>query len=178
IGRQSVPCYGSAVGWHDDAGAEQDLKALLTRGFTAIKIKIGGPPKEAIKRIEQMRRLAGDDISLSVDANWAFSVDEAITVGRALEANRYEWFEEPIRPEDEDGYRKLADKLDVPLACGESDFNSDQSRPLIRDRVISVVQPDIARSGGISETLKIARLAEAFDVQYAPHVGFSGYVCE
>lgn len=178
VGRQLIDCYASSVGWVDGDEAQRDIEGFLALGFKSIKIKTGLSVPRAIKRIEQMRKIAGDGVGLSVDANWAYSVEQAMVVGRALEANGYEWFEEPIRPEDTDGYRRLAEKLDVPLACGESDFNADQSLPLVRDRVISVIQPDVSRSGGITETSKIARLADAFDVQYAPHVGFSGIVCE
>lgn len=179
IGRQSVPAYGSSIGWFEEhAEAEARLNFFKSLGFKAGKVKIGLSVSKAIARIEHIRKAAGDDFVLSVDANWAFNVDQAMVVGRALEANGYEWFEEPIAPEDIDGYRRLSDKLDIPLACGESDFNMAQALPLMRDRVISVVQPNVSRAGGVSETSGIYRLADSFGVEYAPHVGMSGIVCE
>jgi D-galactarolactone cycloisomerase len=112
-----------------------------------------------------------------VDANWAFDVDDAVRVGRALEANGYEWFEEPIVPEDLAGYARLRGRLDVRLAAGESDFTVAHARDLIAARSVGLIQPDVARAGGISQTRRIAELAEAFHVDYAPHVGWSGGLC-
>ena len=141
-------------------------------------MKIAKPVKQACRRIERLRRRAGDDIGLCVDANWAYTLDEAVEVGRALTANGYFWFEEPLAPENEQGYEELRKRCDVPLAAGESNFTTDQAKRLVENRTLSVLQPDVARSGGISETRRMAALAENHDVAYAPHIGMSGIVCE
>ena len=95
------------------------------------------PPRSTGSR--QVRRLAGDAVGLSVDANWAYDVDDAIRVGRVLADLDYAWFEEPIRPEDRRGYRMLREKLPIRLAAGESDFSAARRRrtprgPLDRPR--------------------------------------------
>jgi galactonate dehydratase len=149
----------------------------LSAGFRQIKVKIGAPVPAAIDRIRFVRRLAGDAIGLSVDANWAYDVDDAIRVGRVLADLDYTWFEEPIRPEDRRGYRMLRERLPIRLAAGESDFSAIDAVELIEDRSLGLIQPDVARSGGISETWRIAELAQSFGVAYAPHVGWSGAVC-
>ena len=176
-GRRQILAYASSINWGDDARAEAETRDCLARGFRAIKVKIGQTPRAAIARAELIRKIAGPEIRLSVDANWAFDLDEATQVGDALAALDYWWFEEPIVPEDIDGYRRLRERTKVRLAAGESDFVATQARDLIATRSVGVIQPDVARAGGITETRRIADLADAFHVAYAPHVGWSGAIC-
>ncbi|HEV7437742.1 MAG TPA: mandelate racemase/muconate lactonizing enzyme family protein [Pseudorhizobium sp.] len=178
MGRTEVPCYAASVNWGDDAFMEKELDRYLEKGFPRIKVKIANPVKDACKRISLLRKRAGDDIDLCVDANWAYTLEEAIEVGRALSDNNYFWFEEPLRPEDEAGYEELRHRCATPLAAGESNYTLDQMMRLVGNRTLSYVQPDVARSGGISETRRMAEFAAAHDVQYAPHIGMSGIICE
>ncbi len=177
MGRQRITAYGSSVNWLEDDVARADTEAFLAAGLRSIKVKIGAPVERAVARIGLIRQIAGPEISLSVDANSVYSVDDAIRVGRALQAQDYLWFEEPIAAEDIGGYRHLRAHLDVRLAAGEQDYTVQQARELIAERLVGVIQPDVARSGGISETRRIYDLAHAFHVQYCPHVGWSGGVC-
>lgn len=177
--RPEVPVYAASVNWGgDDEAVAETVTRFAERGFGRMKIKIGTPVRAACARIALVRKLAGDDVELTADANWAYALDDAETVGRALADNGYAWFEEPLRPEDEDGYRMLRARCPVPLAAGESNYTADQAAPLVRDRTLSYLQPNVTRAGGISETLRMARLAAQHDVAYAPHVGMSGIVCE
>lgn len=177
LGRREIQAYASSINWLDDATVEREVTSALKAGFNQIKVKIGTPVPAAIERIRLVRRLAGDAIGLSVDANWAYDVDDAIRVGRVLADLDYMWFEEPIRPEDRRGYKMLRDKLPVRLAAGESDFTAIDAVELLEDRSLGLIQPDVARAGGITETWRIAELAQSFNVAYAPHVGWSGAVC-
>ncbi len=176
-GRRSVVAYASSLNWGDDARAEQELAAALGRGFRQVKVKIGKPDDAAIRRVRMLRRLAGDDVMLAVDANWIYDADEALAVGKALADEGYGWFEEPIHPDDHAGYRHLRRHLPVRLAAGESDFTASDSADLVEDRTLGLIQPDVARSGGITETWRIAEHAALHHVAYAPHVGWSGGVC-
>lgn len=178
IGRDRIDVYAAAVNWADDATADAELARYLEQGFTRIKVKIAKPVKEACRRIERLRERAGDDIGLCVDANWAYTIDEAVEVGKTLSANGYFWFEEPLAPENEQGYEHLRDRCDVPLAAGESNFTVDQAMRLVMNRTLSILQPDVARAGGITETRRMAALAQNHDVGYAPHIGMSGIICE
>jgi galactonate dehydratase len=178
MGRAAVPVYAASVNWGDDAQMEAELERYLENGFPRIKVKVARSVKEACRRIERLRRRAGDDIELCVDANWAYTLEEAVEVGRALTDNRYFWFEEPLRPEDEDGYEELHRRCATPLACGESNYTLDQAMRLVSRRAIAYLQPDVARAGGITETRRMAEFAAAHDVQYAPHIGMSGIICE
>jgi L-alanine-DL-glutamate epimerase-like enolase superfamily enzyme len=178
VGRTEVPVYAASVNWGSDEFMERELDRYLEKGFPRIKVKIANPVKEARRRIERLRKRAGDDIELCVDANWAYTLEEAVEVGRALTDNTYFWFEEPLRPEDERGYEELHRRCATPLAAGESNFTLDQAMRLVENRTLSYLQPDVARAGGITETRRMAEFAAAHDVQYAPHIGMSGIVCE
>ncbi len=177
MGRRRVPAYASSINWLDDATVEAEVAAALTAGFREIKVKLGHPLKDAIARAKFIRKLAGDDIALYVDANWAYDVDDAMIVGRALADLGYGFFEEPIAPHDRAGYARLAQHLPIRLAAGESDYVASEALVMLQDRSLGLIQPDVTRSGGITETWRIAELAASFNTAYAPHVGWSGAIC-
>ncbi|CAN7628773.1 mandelate racemase/muconate lactonizing enzyme family protein [Bosea sp. LjRoot237] len=177
MGRTELAAYASSINWLDDATVEAEVAAVLQAGFREIKVKLGHPLRDAIARAKLVRKLAGDDIALYVDANWAYDVDDALIVGRALADLGYGFFEEPIAPQDREGYRRLAQHLPIRLAAGESDFVASDALISLQDRSLGLIQPDVTRSGGISETWRIAELAAAFNTAYAPHVGWSGAIC-
>jgi L-alanine-DL-glutamate epimerase-like enolase superfamily enzyme len=178
MGRTEVPVYAASVNWGSDEFMDRELDRYLEKGFPRIKGKMAKPVKDACRRIARLRKRAGGDIELCVDANWAYTLEEAVEVGRALTDNGYFWFEEPLRPEDEAGYEELHRRCDTPLAAGESNYTLDQAMRLVANRTLSYLQPDVARSGGISETRRMAEFAAAHDVGYAPHIGMSGIICE
>lgn len=177
IGRPRVDCYASSINWVDIGAMREQAQAVKALGFKAIKVKLGQPVERAIEAAAAVREIAGTQVKLGADANWAYSVDEAMRVGEALHALGYWFFEEPIRPEDLAGYAHLRSKLSVMLAAGESDTTVEHAAQLVQPRLVGLVQPDVARAGGISETRDIAVLAHACHVGYAPHVGWSGAVC-
>ncbi|WP_293808660.1 mandelate racemase/muconate lactonizing enzyme family protein [uncultured Bosea sp.] len=177
MGRKEVAAYASSINWLDDATVETEVAAALRAGFREIKVKLGHPLRDAVARAKLIRRLAGDDIALYVDANWAYDVDDAMIVGRALADLGYGFFEEPIAPHDREGYRRLAQHLPIRLAAGESDFVAGEALTMLQDRSLGLIQPDVTRSGGITETWRIAELAATFNTAYAPHVGWSGAIC-
>jgi len=176
-GRTAVDAYASSIGWNEDEVAEEQTRQALDWGFRQIKVKIGAPLDKAIERAAFVRRIAGDDIRLMADANWIFNIDQSLRLARALDDLGYSFLEEPIEPEDAEGYRLLSRQSPIMLAAGESEHTSMGFAPLVADRALGLVQPDVARSGGITETRKIAALARSFHTAYAPHVGFSGAVC-
>jgi galactonate dehydratase len=178
VGRTEVAVYAASVNWGSDEFMDRELDRYLEKGFPRIKVKVANPVREACRRVERLRKRAGADIELCVDANWAYTLEQAVEVGRALTDNAYFWFEEPLRPEDERGYEELHRRCETPLAAGESNFTLDQVMRLVENRTLAYLQPDVARSGGITETRRMAEFAAAHDVQYAPHIGMSGIVCE
>lgn len=177
MGRAEVPAYASSMNWLDDAAAEAEIAAALAHGFREIKVKLGRPVEAACARARLARRLAGDAVLLYADANWAYDVDEALQVGRVLADAGFTFFEEPIRPDDRVGYARLARHLPLRLAAGESDYVAGETLSLLSDRSLGLIQPDVTRSGGITETWRITELAAAHHTAYAPHVGWSGAIC-
>lgn len=177
LARPAVAAYASSINWTDDREAAEETEAAIALGFDTIKVKIGAPVARAKARIAQLAKVSNGRARMFVDANWAYTPEEAAEVAFALRDNGYLWFEEPIVPEDIDGYRRLRALGACPLAAGESDFTVWQARDLIVARLVDLIQPDVARAGGITETRRIADLAFAHHVGYAPHVGWSGAVC-
>jgi galactonate dehydratase len=119
----------------------------------------------------------GPDVRILVDANWAYTLAEAVDFGRRAAEYDVGWLEEPLHPNDREGYELLARSSPTPIAAGESEYTAVGMRDLIATRSLGFVQPDVARAGGLSETRRIGLVAEAFDVRFAPHIGFSGVVC-
>ena len=177
VGRPMVDCYASSINWASLDKMEEQARQCLALGFKAIKVKLGLPVARAIESAARVRQVVGPEIKLGADANWAYTLDEAVVVGLALSELGYWFFEEPIVPEDIVGYAHLRRAVPVMLAAGESDYTVAQAAQLLKGRLVGIIQPDVARAGGISETRDIATLAHAFNVGYAPHVGWSGAVC-
>ncbi|MYZ43293.1 mandelate racemase/muconate lactonizing enzyme family protein [Schauerella aestuarii] len=150
--------------------AVEEAQEYVAQGFTAIKMKIGlGSPKLDIERVRAVREAIGGDVRLMVDANHCFTVPAAIKLGRELEKLDVEWFEEPISPEDLDGYVEVTRALDMAVAGGENEFTRWGFRDIVTRKAMDIVQPDVCAAGGISECRKIATLAAAHGVECVPH---------
>ena len=150
--------------------AAEEAKEYVEQGFVAIKMKIGlGDPKLDIRRVAAVREAIGDSVRLMVDANHCFTVPQAIRIGRELEQLDVEWFEEPISPEDIDGYVEVTRALDMAVAGGENEFTRWGFRDLVVRKAMDIIQPDVCAAGGISECRKIATLASAHGVECVPH---------
>ena len=150
--------------------AVEEALAYKAQGFRAVKMKIGlGDLKLDIRRVAAVREALGDGIQLAVDANHCFTVPQAIKLGRELEKLDLLWFEEPISPEDHEGYVEVSRALDLAVAGGENDFTRWGFRDIIAKKAMDIVQPDVCAAGGISECRKIAALASAHGVECIPH---------
>lgn len=179
-----IKAYASSVYWHYFAknipeNVASEARKLVEAGHDQIKIKIGiskmGAAKDAdIEMIKAVRDEVGSDVDIMVDANSAYSLDEAIEMGRALEKYEVLWFEEPLPPHDWEDYVKLAKTLDIPVAGGESLFSRYTFRDFITKGGLDIVQPDLSRCGGITEFMKITNLCKTHGAKLAPHTGLSG----
>jgi D-galactarolactone cycloisomerase len=156
--------------WLDRAGE------LADRGFTAIKVRIGGfAAKVEIPLLENLRREGPPQARLMVDAWGAYSQDDALRVGRVLQDCGYSWFEEPMPPEpDHGGYAELAHDLLIPVAGGEMVADRSYLRRLLERRAFDVVQPDVCIAGGMREVLFAAELADLMGVECVPHTWNGG----
>ncbi|MSQ60231.1 MAG: mandelate racemase/muconate lactonizing enzyme family protein [Betaproteobacteria bacterium] len=150
--------------------AVEEALGYVAQGFGAIKMKIGlGSIKKDLSRVAAVRDAIGPGVQLMVDANHCFNVPQAINIGRELEKLGVYWFEEPISPEDLDGYVEVSRALDMAVAGGENEFTKFRFREILARRAMDIVQPDVCAAGGITECKKIAALAQAHSVECVPH---------
>lgn len=169
--QRSVRLYTTEGGWlHiDTSELVEDALRAKAAGFGGSKIKVGRPPKEDVARLSAVREAVGDDFEIMVDGNQGAAVDEAIRRARLYEPFDLAWYEEPLPAEDLGGHIRLSALTTLPIAVGESIYNLSHFREYLQRDACSVVQVDVARIGGITPWLKVAHLAEAFNVAVCPH---------
>jgi D-galactarolactone cycloisomerase len=165
--------YRRETGVPDQYLAEE-AAGYRQEGFAAVKLKVGYGVAEDARVTRAVREAIGPDLGLMVDANHAYDVVSAIRLGRAIEELDIGWFEEPVVPEDVAGHRELRAALRIPIASGECEFTRFGFRELITTRAVDILQPDTCSAGGLSECKKIADMAAAYGLRYAPHVWGSG----
>jgi D-galactarolactone cycloisomerase len=147
-----------------------EAAAIKGMGFKATKMKVGLGPRDDVRLIEAVRRGVGDDYCFMIDANHAYTTHDAFYVGRAMEEFEPYWFEEPVAPEDLDGYRELRQGLRVNISGGEAEFNRWGWRALLESRGLDIAQPEVCALGGISEYLRVLALCHAHFTPVVNHV--------
>jgi L-alanine-DL-glutamate epimerase-like enolase superfamily enzyme len=170
--KANVPLYTTEGGWlHIDAAELiDDAQKAQALGFLGSKIKIGKPHhSEDDKRLSAVRKSLGESYEIMTDANQSFSLSEAIRRAEMLARNGIAWFEEPMPADDIGAHVRLAASTHVPIAVGESMYSLSQFKDYLQQGACSIVQADVARVGGITAWLKIAHMAEAFNVSICPH---------
>ena len=192
--RQRVPAYATGGFYADGKGIRElvaEMEAYCQHGFRAVKMKVGrnsgieGSPLRAmahrgvcevslaedLARVRAVREAVGPDVLVMVDANGAWDVPTAVKMGRAFEPFDIYWYEEPVCPDDLRGSAEVAAKVAIPVAGYETcTYGKVGFRDYIAARAIHFVQPDVAWAGGLTETLKIAHLAQAWNLPLAPHI--------
>jgi len=167
-------CYATG-GYYRGGQSIDDLvretSAVVEQGFTALKLKVGGLDARAdAKRIGAVRAALGDGVDLLLDANGGWkSAPEAIAAMERLEEFRPYWIEEPVRADNISAMARIAEAIRTPVATGELESTRWAFAQLIEQRAASILQPDVTVVGGVSEWLKVAHMAAAFDVPVAPH---------
>ena len=172
-GAQSrIPLYTTEGGWlHIETSAlVDDAVKAKQLGFGGAKVKIGRPHvSEDVARLEAVRNAVGPAFEIMVDANQRFTVDEAIRRARCLTPIDIAWLEEPLTADDISGHVRLSQSTTLPVAVGESLYSPLHFREYLERGACSIVQVDVARIGGITPWLKVAHLAECFNVPVCPH---------
>jgi L-alanine-DL-glutamate epimerase-like enolase superfamily enzyme len=166
-----VPCYAGGI------DLELPLDALLrqtddnlAKGFRAIKMKVGRRRlAEDVERVRAMRQHLGEDVPLMADANMKWSVDQAVRAARAFRAYDLTWLEEPIVPDDVAGHARVVAEGGLPVAAGENLRTLWEFRHLIAAGGVTYPEPDVTNCGGVTVFMKIARLAEAFNLPVTSH---------
>lgn len=139
-------------------------------GFGGMKLKVGYGIKTDVRYVMAIREAIGEDIYLMVDANHAYNAAEAIRLAREIERFNIYWFEEPVPPEDLDGYVEVKKNSSIPIAGGECEYTRYGFRELINRRAVDILQPDLCAAGGFTEMIKIVAMATAANISLVPHV--------
>jgi D-arabinonate dehydratase len=149
----------------------REMAGYLEHGFTAIKLKVGKlTGREDAARMQAVRRAIGDDVEILLDANGGWSdAPAAIAAMRRLEEYRPYWIEEPVRADNITAMARIAEALEIPVATGELEATRWGFADLVQRRAADILQPDATVVGGVSEWLKVAHMAAAFDIPIAPH---------
>ncbi|WP_298961518.1 mandelate racemase/muconate lactonizing enzyme family protein [uncultured Roseibium sp.] len=143
---------------------------IMDKGFVAAKMKSGLGPKEDVRLCEAVARGVDGRGKFMVDANHCYTTSDAFYVGRALDELGAYWFEEPVAPEDLDGYRELRAGLKVNISGGEAEFNRWGWRQILENRGLDIAQPEVCAMGGVSEYLRVLTLCHAHFTPVINHV--------
>ncbi len=149
---------------------KNEASQIKEKNFKAMKMKIGIGPKEDLKLVSAVRDAIGSEFKLMVDANHAYNKNDALYVGKGLDEMNIYWFEEPVAPEDYDGYKELKEKLKTNIAGGETEFTKYGWNQLIKNKCIDIAQPEVCGLGGITEYLKVSALAQSNFIPIVNHV--------
>ncbi|MCH2127206.1 MAG: mandelate racemase/muconate lactonizing enzyme family protein [Pirellulaceae bacterium] len=148
-----------------------EVSKIVESGFTASKMKLGMGVQKDVELARAVRHGAGDGFKLMADTNHAYTVGEAIQLGQQLRDLDFYWFEEPVMPEDYQGYSAVRTALPgIHIAGGEAEWTRFGHRELLTRRCVDILQPEVAATGGISEFMRILSMAHAFGTPVIPHV--------
>ncbi len=172
--RNKVRPYASTLFRSQPAAMEEACRGYLEQGFTAVKFGwgvFGQDPERDVCLVAAARRALGDRADLLVDTGWYVhrTAKEAIRMVRSLEPYKPFFVEEPLSPEDYDGYAQLAGAVDTLIACGEQEATEWGFRTLIERGQVDIVQPDLSRCGGFTVARKIVHMAQMHNRLCIPH---------
>jgi L-alanine-DL-glutamate epimerase-like enolase superfamily enzyme len=170
--RSELPVYGSGC-FRGSGGDGMIAKALhfKAKGLKAIKMQVAHTqdlPTD-LDNVRRMREAVGPGIDIMIDVNMGWTADVAIQMGRKFEDYDVYWLEEPVRPDDFDGYKRIARALDLRIVGGETHFTHFDLMPFFEEPLLPILQPDLMR-GGFTDLRKTAALADAKGIRIAPHL--------
>jgi D-arabinonate dehydratase len=171
--RDRVPTYIAGGYYEEGKGLkelQQEMVDSVNMGARAVKMKIGAVSiAEDVARVRAVREAIGPEVKLLIDANCAYRAYEAIQLAKRVEDYDIFWFEEPVAPDDYEGHQRVAQATSIPIATGENEYTRYGFRDLIAHNAASILNADAKVLGGVTEFMKVAALAQAHDLDVAPH---------
>lgn len=179
--RDRVRAYASMLMPDSATEVKEAVTALREQSFTAVKLgwgPLGKDPKQDVALAAAAKEAGGEGVEIMIDSGLGYVADAkaAIDVAREYEQLGIYWMEEPFEPDEYEAYAELADTVDIRITAGEQDATWWGFRELIDRAHVDLVQPDVTRCGGITETLRIAELAYSRGVATVPHAWKSGII--
>jgi L-alanine-DL-glutamate epimerase-like enolase superfamily enzyme len=165
---------GVSLGYQEPAALVDEAAALVGAGYRAVKLRIGDSPARDLARVAAVRQAFGDELVILTDANTAYSVEAARQAMPGLDAQGVGWLEEPFPAHDYRSYRTARSFGRLPFAAGENHYTRFEFTRVVEDGVITVLQPDLSKTGGLTEALRIAALAGAWKLPIHPHTSMTG----
>jgi len=163
------PAYASALLWDEPDALAAEAAGHIEAGFRRVKMRLGRSERYDREAVRAVREAIGSGADLMADASMRYDPATARSMADYLASMEVFWLEEPFQPEDLDAYAALREASPVPLAAGENEFGLQGFRELVRARAVDILQPDAGRCGGITEVLRVARLAEREGLRIATH---------
>ena len=160
---------GIALGWQEPSLLAEEALGHVAAGYRALKLRMGDTPARDIARVRAVRKAVGDDIDILTDANTAYTLDDVRRVMPAFEECAVGWLEEPFPPQDRRAYAIAASLGRVPLAAGENHYTRYEFAALLESGHVQFVQPDLSKTGGVTESMRIAAMASAQKLTVNPH---------
>ena len=174
--RKAIPAYagGVSLGYQQKSQLIDEARASVDRGYKAIKLRVGDSVERDIERMSAIRETFGKELVILSDANIGYTLDQVRRVMPAMDELGIGWLEEPFPAPDFRSYREAARLGRTPLAAGENHYTRFEFDRLIEDGAVRILQPDLSKSGGITEGLRIAALAAAARLPIHPHSSMTG----
>ena len=175
--RKRLPAYagGISMGFQPPDQLVEEARSYVAAGYRAVKLRLGDNVRDDILRVQAVRAGLGDEVEILTDANTAWRLADARRVIPALAEARVGWLEEPFSALDFGAYRIAAGiSPQLPIAAGENHYTRYDFARLLEDKAVTIFQPDLSKTGGITEALRIAAMASAFGIAVHPHSSATG----
>jgi D-galactarolactone cycloisomerase len=174
--KKGIPAYagGVSLGYQDSRLLIEEARKALAPGYKAVKLRVGDTVRKDVERMRAVREALGDELVILTDANIGYELEEVRQVMPAMDELGIGWLEEPFPAHDYRSYREARAFGTTPLAAGENHYTRFEFDRVIEDGAITILQPDLSKSGGITECLRIAAMASAYKLPVHPHSSMTG----
>jgi L-alanine-DL-glutamate epimerase-like enolase superfamily enzyme len=174
--RKAIAAYagGVSLGYQPPEELVEEAGKSLEQGYKAIKLRVGDSVQRDVQRMRAVRKAFGDELTILTDANIGYRLDDVRRVMPVMDELDIGWLEEPFPAQDYRSYREAKRFGRTPLAAGENHYTRYEFDRVIEDGAITILQPDLSKSGGITECLRIAALGSAWKLPVHPHSSMTG----